>query len=1071
MEYNSGVGLDVMGPEEMTKQLLAIEDDRYGEEEVEVPVVTYSSLAGTIMNTFEENRQARQNSGIEDEIFQSLRANNGEYDPQDIQLIEQEGGSKIYMNLTPTKIRAAQSWIKDILLPSTEDIYTFEPTPLPSLPDDLEAKLEEAFLTEYDTAKAKVQEGGPVGPKQAQETIIELNRNKRDIKEAVLDEINTEAKFQMYIMEQHIKDDMKEGEWEKALSEFIEDFCVFPASFMKGPVITKRDKQTWEGGKSVVRESYCFINKRINPADIYPSPSATEIKDGKLCEVMRLSEKDVYEMKSLPGYFTDAIDKVLEGGPTNFWMNTNVEYELAEEEKRGNTHEANRGLYHAIHYWGTANTVELEELDLLEVGVEDPLKVWEIEAILINNEVIRAKLNTDPLKRRPYYKASYQNIPGSFWGRSLPNLMRDIQRMCNACARALANNMGLSSGPQVEVYIDRLADAGDIEDMKPNKIWQVTTDPTGAGGRAINFFQTPSIANELMAVYDKFEQKADDATGIPRYSYGNEKVGGAAQALSNQERVIVPSGSIKIKDLSVGDEVCNTYGGTSKVLGVHPQEGLCDIFSISFSNGEIVECDMNHRWSVRTHNNREFKTLTTEEILDKGLYRKSGRPKWMLPRISEVFYKSKSPKVDPYTFGTILGRGDKRGRVTSSNQELFDNIPYEKGKPQIQEDSLVETRTILGVKKNLKVYLTRDGHIHKDYIEGSAEERKDLLKGLMDSRGNIAKDSSCTYFTTSPILAEDIKKLVRSLGGTTNSTVVERDSEGITGYRVHFYTPFTPSKLRERVESYKEDRKLRSIYISSIKYVGKKEATCISVDSKDHCFLVDNYIVTHNTAQGLSMLMESATKSIKDAIRHIDTGLIRPRMEYQFHWHLIKNDTPYTGDINVITHASNSLTMKGAQAAKRQEFLQITANEMDQKLMGPEGRAELIRELAKDLNLRTQIVPSRLELKRMQEEEKAAQAKAQEQQMQMESEKASTGVQVAQVQGASAQSLGEQRNEIEKMKMQQSNQQHLDRMTLEKERLTNTKEGTATTALGKAQDNEVKREIARTKAAVDMSKI
>lgn len=754
MEYNSGVGLDVMGPEEMTKQLLAIEDDRYGEEEVEVPVVTYSSLAGTIMNTFEENRQARQNSGIEDEIFQSLRANNGEYDPQDIQMIEQEGGSKIYMNLTPTKIRAAQSWIKDILLPSTEDIYTFEPTPLPSLPDDLEAKLEEAFLTEYDTAKAKVQEGGPVGPKQAQETIIELNRNKRDIKEAVLDEINTEAKFQMYIMEQHIKDDMKEGEWEKALSEFIEDFCVFPASFMKGPVITKKDKQTWENGKSVVRESYCFINKRINPADIYPSPSATEIKDGKLCEVMRLSEKDVYEMKSLPGYFTDTIDKVLEAGPTSFWMNTNVEYELAEEEKRGNTHEANRGLYHAIHYWGTANTIELEELDLLEEGVEDPLKVWEVEAILINNEVVRAKLNTDPLKRRPYYKASYQNIPGSFWGRSLPNLMRDIQRMCNACARALANNMGLSSGPQVEVYIDRLADAGDIEDMKPNKIWQVTTDPTGAGGRAINFFQTPSIANELMAVYDKFEQKADDATGIPRYSYGNEKVGGAAQ-----------------------------------------------------------------------------------------------------------------------------------------------------------------------------------------------------------------------------------------------------------------------------------------------------------------------------TAQGLSMLMESATKSIKDAIRHIDTGLIRPRMEYQFHWHLIKNDTPYTGDINVITHASNSLTMKGAQAAKRQEFLQITANEMDQKLMGPEGRAELIRELAKDLNLRTQIVPSRLELKRAQEEEKAAQAKAQEQQMQMESEKASTGVQVAQVQGASAQSLGEQRNEIEKMKMQQSNQQHLDRMTLEKERLTNTKEGTATTALGKAQDNEVKREIARTKAAVDMSKM
>lgn len=761
-EINSAIGLDIMSAEDMTSELLRLEDSKYeeeGEGEELTSAPEYSGLVGEIRSTFEMNKRARESSGMEEEIFRSLRANNGEYDPEDLRAIEIEGGSSIYMNLTPTKIRAAQSWIKDILLTSTEDSYSLEPTPLPSLPGDLEKQLEEAFVSEYENAKKQMQEAqqqgqqGPITPKQAQETILELNRNKRDIKEAVLDEINTEAKYQMYIMEQQIKDDMKEGGWDKALANFIEDFCIFPAAFMKGPVITKKEKQVWEKGKSVVRKSYCFLNKRVNPADIYPSDSATEIGDGNLCEIMRLSEKELYDMKDLPNFFPEAIDKVIEDGPSSRWMNSNVEYELAEGEKRGSTHESTKGLYYAIHYWGVAKTPELEDLTILPVGVEDPNKCWEIEAILVNNEIVRAKLNTDPLKRRPYYKASYQNIPGSFWGRSLPNLMRDIQRMCNACARALANNMGLSSGPQVEVYIDRLADSGDIEDMKPNKIWQVTTDPTGAGGRAVNFFQTPSIANELMGVYDKFEQKADDATGIPRYSYGNEKVGGAAQ-----------------------------------------------------------------------------------------------------------------------------------------------------------------------------------------------------------------------------------------------------------------------------------------------------------------------------TAQGLSMLMESATKSIKDAIRHIDEGLIKPRIAYQFHWHLIKNDVDYTGDINVIAHASNTLTMKGAQAAKRQEFLQITANEADQRLMGPEGRAELIRELAKDLNLRIQIVPSRLELKRRNEEEKAQAQQSQQQQMQMEAQKSATGVEIAKIQGSSAQSLGEQRNQIELQKMQQSGQQHQDRMLLERERIQSSRDGQSIAALGKAQDNEVKREIARTKASVDIAK-
>lgn len=717
------------------------------------PKPEYSSLAARIIKTFETNKDARSDSGIEDEIFDSLRDYNGQYSPNDLAKIVMEGGSEIFMNLTATKSRAAMSWIRDILLNPNEDPFTVVPTPIPSLPEDLEKKLEEAFNNEFIAKSQQQMQQGPVAPNAAQDTVLSLQRDKRDVRDAVLEELNLEALDQMKVIERKIKDDLKEGKWEQALSDFIEDFCIFPAAFMKGPVISKKERLTWVNGQPTVVEDYIFANKRVSPMDVYPSPSATCIQEGDFVEHMRLSASELYSLKGTPAYKDDAISKVLESDESgSCWLNTGIEDERAEEEQRGSSDDADIGMYHALHYWGTAKTEELVEWGLIE-DVDDEDKRWEIEAILVGTEVIKCKLNDDPLKRRPYYKASYQNIPGSFWGRSLPNLMRDIQRMCNACARALANNMGLAAGPQITLVIDRLADSGDVEDIKPLKIWQVTSDPTGSNGRAVDFFQVPSIANELLAVYDKFEQKADDATGIPRYSYGNEKVGGAAQ-----------------------------------------------------------------------------------------------------------------------------------------------------------------------------------------------------------------------------------------------------------------------------------------------------------------------------TASGLSMLLESATKSIKDAIRHIDSGLIIPRVEYQFYWNLLNNSINYTGDINVIAHGSSTLTLKGAQQAKRQEFLQITANQADQELMGPEGRAELIRILAKDLGITNDIVPSRLELRKKLEEIKQQQAQMAEMKNQETQSKANAMLQSTQMRVEAEKEISTKDQLIRIRELDQQRVKDIEKTQLEQERIASTREATQMRAMNASQSDQTKKEVARTQAAVALTK-
>lgn len=539
-----------------------------------------ASLAGHILTQYQLNKDARLNSGVETEMLNSLRAYNGHYNPSDLQLIRKDGGSEIFMNLTSTKCRACASWIKDIILPSNGRAWEVNPSVVEDIDPELMKQIEEVLQEEFSNYEQSeeqsegpgAQEGvppptpapgsPPVPPpkKQGGATALasklrEMNQARRDIQDTIREEIRFIAKAEMKEMERMIEDQLNAGEWERCLSDFIDNFVVYPTAFMKGPIITKKIKLSYQGGQIVENEDYVFMNRVVNPLDMYPSPEATCIYDGNLCEHIRLSRKDLVVMKGLPttaGYKDSAIDDVLtRWSAPEFvsWWDSNIEDEKATEEKRGTSTDSNRNIIHGIHFHGSASVRSLRDWGYPEdelLGLEDTDEV-EIEAILADNTVVKVLVSDDPLKRRPYYAASFQNRPGSFWGRSLPDLMSDIQRMCNGTARALANNMGMSSGPQVEIYVDRLADNGSIEDIYPMKIWQLSSDPTGAGGRAIQFTMVPSNAAELLSVYKEFELRADDATGIPRYAYGNERTGGAAQTASGLS-MLLESASKGIKD-------------------------------------------------------------------------------------------------------------------------------------------------------------------------------------------------------------------------------------------------------------------------------------------------------------------------------------------------------------------------------------------------------------------------------------------------------------------------------------------------------------------------------------------
>ena len=136
------------------------------------------------------------------------------------------------------------------------------------------------------------------------------------------------------------------------------------------------------------------------------------------------------------------------------------------------------------------------------------------------------------------------------------------------------------------------------------------------------------------------------------------------------------------------------------------------------------------------------------------------------------------------------------------------------------------------------------------------------------------------------------------------------------------------------------------------------------------------------TASGLSMLMGSADKGIRQVVMHIDTDVIMPMIERQFVYNMRYDpDESIKGDAQVIPRGAVNLAVKETVNMRRVEFLNATANEMDMGIIGQNGRAAILREIAKGLQMPVdEIIPSRDKLayaSKSQQNQQSPQAAAQ----------------------------------------------------------------------------------------------
>jgi hypothetical protein len=479
-----------------------------------------SSLAGYVRRAWQAAQNAKRDE-IEEEMLAGLRARKSQYSASKLKSIREGGGSEVYMSLTDVKCNDAEAWINDVLFPDDERSWKIKPSPAPDLPQNIKAAIADRVQLEVDSKLGEVPE-----------ELIHLRIEQ--LSDGVIDKFDELAKAASARMERVVDDQFVEGDFYDALKEAVYDIVTFPACFIRRGMKVKQTLAWSSDGvvtKPVVEKKVINYWYRVSPFDIYPAPDSKGLQDGYLIERHSMRRSSLVALKGVAGFKEHAIDLVLAefgGQGLDQWLT--IDQERADLEGRDQWRNTPDKTIDAIEFHGEIQGKMLLEWGMSSDDIKDPMGEYEANVWIVGPYVIKATLNKDPLLRRPYFKASFQDIPGAFWGRGVPKKMEDTQTICNGTARSLVNNVAISSGPQVEIFTDRISAGEDITTLYPWKIWQTKADPTGGGHRALNFDQPQLNARDLMAVYEFFSRLADDHTGIPAYGSSQTQQGAGSRA-------------------------------------------------------------------------------------------------------------------------------------------------------------------------------------------------------------------------------------------------------------------------------------------------------------------------------------------------------------------------------------------------------------------------------------------------------------------------------------------------------------------------------------------------------------
>lgn len=354
---------------------------------------------------------------------------------------------------------------------------------------------------------------------------------------------------------------------------------------------------------------------------------------------------------------------------------------------------------------------------------------------------------------------------------------------------------------------------------------------------------------------------------------------GVGKGLTLDTPVLTPYGWRRADEIVVGDALIGRDGQATKVTGVYPQP-IQPTYRVTFSDGVSVVTDASHLWAVqrplrKLRGDTSFVVRSTGEMLEEGVRDGSGNARWHVPTLTApVEYAPVGDlPVDPYLLGVVLGDGSwtwhsERASLDTWRLSTDLDILIAVGATNVHAEPGCWGGATYMPPLGLTGKKSHEKFIPEPYLRASASDRLALLQGLLDTDGSPMRNGGVEFSSTSKDLADGVSDLARSLGGmvryrpegrVTSYTHAGERRQGRRSWRVNVKLPpeMQPFRLQRKLDKWVAPTKYKvTRSIKSIERAGNAATVCFTVDADDSLFVVDNFVVTHNTASSIRTLTE-----------------------------------------------------------------------------------------------------------------------------------------------------------------------------------------------------------------------
>jgi replicative DNA helicase len=362
------------------------------------------------------------------------------------------------------------------------------------------------------------------------------------------------------------------------------------------------------------------------------------------------------------------------------------------------------------------------------------------------------------------------------------------------------------------------------------------------------------------------------------------------------------------RDIQVGDELASVDGSPSRVTGVFPQ-GERQFYRVSFADGRWLDCDGEHQWLVYYRTWDKPRVLTTSQMIEK-LSRKRYKNRLWIDAVSGDFGVDEGLPLHPWVLGVLLGNGcmvEGKGCVGFSSVDRWtidrlrsllpagcELVHSDRCDYRIRGKDERGANILKGILGNLNLFGCRSEHkrVPAEYLLARKSARLELLRGLMDTDGNVEKTGSLVYSTSSAQLSIDVQQIARSLGALASFGTREKPKytykggtrTGLPAYRVYISHPNSANfvSLPRKKDRIKKPMRQSRLTFQSVESVDAAEAQCISVSHPSQLYIAtESYIVTHNTAIAMN-LIENVCCGTNRVVAFFSLEMSREAIERRF---------------------------------------------------------------------------------------------------------------------------------------------------------------------------------------------